>query len=226
MPSSSLSDHPRLIIFDWDGTLIDSIGAILDCTWAMLKDLGLPRIDEHRVLALIGAGLSDSVEALAPGASRAIQARVVTTYRRLWFGQYHQRPVLMAGTEATLAELAARDVLLAVATAKSRKGLAVDLERTGLEHCFHSSRTADESASKPSPVMLLEILDELGVRAEEALMVGDSEHDIRMAHNAGVPVVAVSSGAQPEETLRAADPLDCLTSVAELTGWLRLRVES
>lgn len=223
MPNWAPPSELRLVVFDWDGTLIDSIGAILACTYAMLDELGLPHIDRDRMLALIGASLGSSVDALAPGASDEVRARVVETYRRLWFDEYHRRPTLIEGAKGALDELAESGALLGVATAKSRRGLATDLERVGLAKSFHASRTADETLPKPSPNMLLEILDELGVRSRHALMVGDSIHDIEMAHNAGVPVVAVSSGSQPEETLRAADPLDCLTSVAELSTWLGSR---
>jgi phosphoglycolate phosphatase len=215
-----LSSTPRLVVFDWDGTLIDSIGAILECTLASLEEAGLPRVEEERVLALIGSSLKTSLEILAPEADEALRARVRETYRRLWFEDFHHRPVLIRGVEEALARLAERRSLLAVATAKSRRGLTADLERTGLARTFHASRTADETTPKPSPAMLLELLEELGVRPREALMVGDSVHDVEMAHNAGVPVVAVSSGAQPEENLRRAEPLDCLGSVAELVGWL------
>lgn len=223
MRRATAPTQPRLIIFDWDGTLIDSISAIVECTYAMLDELGLPRIDQARVLSLIGSSLSSSVEALAPGLSEDQRRRVVETYRRLWFSEYHHRPVLIQGADVILAKLAAQGALLAVATAKSRRGLAVDLERTGLEDSFHASRTAEESAPKPSPLMLLEILDELGVRGEDALMVGDSVHDIEMAHSAGVAVVAVASGAQSEPALRAVEPLDCLPSVTDLSEWLRSR---
>ncbi len=186
----------------------------------MLDELGLPRIDEERVLGLIGSSLSNSVDALAPDAGEEIQTKVIETYRRLWFAEYHHRPVLIDGVEGVLERLVAREMFLAVATAKSRRGLAADFERTGLEATFHASRTADESSPKPSPEMLLELLDELGVRAGEALMVGDSVHDVEMAHNAGMPVVAVASGAQSEPALRRVGPLDCLPSVVELLAWM------
>ncbi len=211
---------PRLVVFDWDGTLIDSIGSIVECTFAMLDELSLPRLDEEKVLSLIGSSMSSSIDSLAPGAGEEVRNRVLETYRRLWFEQYHHRSTLIEGAVDTLEQLGSRDVFLAVATAKSRRGLTADFERTGLEGVFHSSRTADETTAKPSPAMLLELLDELGVRADEALMVGDSIHDIEMAHNAGVAVVAVTSGAQSEASLRRAEPLDCLPSVAWLVDWL------
>ena len=214
---------PALVVFDWDGTLIDSIGAIVDCTYAMLEELGLPRLDEERIRAFIGGGLEESVVALAPDGDAAMVRQVVDTYRRLWFGGFHQRSTLIDGALAVIDELEARGALLAIATAKSRRGLIADLERTGLDGRFHASRTADETAAKPSPAMLLEILDELGVRAERALMVGDALHDVGMAKNAGVEVVAVTSGSQTREALVNAGPTACLGSVAELAEWLGSR---
>jgi phosphoglycolate phosphatase len=215
-----LEAPPELVVFDWDGTLVDSIDTIVACTRAALDELGLPRVERREILRLIGTGIADSVRELAPGADEATRERIVASYRRLWFSEYHHRPVLIAGAAAAVGELGERGLLLAVATAKSRRGLAADLERTGLADRFHASRTSDEVTPKPSPAMLLAILDELGVRGGRALMVGDSLHDVEMAHNAGVPVVAVASGAQREAALRAAGPLDCLGSVAELVAWL------
>lgn len=212
----------RLVVFDWDGTLIDSIGAIVDCTYAMLDELGLPSLPRDEILGLIGRGLDESVDALAPEGDEAIRRRIVETYSRLWFAEYHARGQLIAGARRTVDRLAANGTLLAVATAKSRRGLISDLERTGVADLFHASRTPNESRPKPHPDMLLEILDELGVRPREALMVGDSVHDLDMARNARVPVVAVSSGAQTEASLRRRTPLACLDSVAELPGWLGL----
>ncbi|MDX1644600.1 MAG: HAD-IA family hydrolase [Thermoanaerobaculia bacterium] len=212
----------RLVVFDWDGTLIDSIGAIVDCTYAMLDELGLPSLPRDEILALIGRGLDESVDALAPEGDETIRRRIVETYSRLWFADFHARGQLIAGARRAVDRLAASGALLAVATAKSRRGLTSDLERTGVADLFHASRTPNESRPKPHPDMLLEILEELGVRPNEALMVGDSVHDLDMARNAGVPVVAVSSGAQTEATLRRRTPLACLGSVAELPEWLGL----
>ena len=211
----------RLVVFDWDGTLVDSIGSIVECTYAMLDELGLEKLSEERVLSLIGRGLEECVEALSPTGDLEIRTRIVETYRRLWFTEYHHRSDLIEGARSVVSQLGKQGLWLAVATAKSRAGLLSDLERAGLAKMFHASRTPDETSAKPHPAMLLEILDELGVRAEEALMVGDSIHDLNMAHSAGVPVVAVASGAQSAESLLAAEPLACLPSVAELTDWMR-----
>jgi phosphoglycolate phosphatase len=210
----------RLVIFDWDGTLIDSVSAIVYCTNAMLEELGYGAAPEARVRSMIGGGLIESIREFAPADDEDVYRRIVETYRRLWFGEYHARSDLFAGARQLLAGLGDSGYLLAIATAKSRRGLIADLERLGLEGRFHASRTVDETPSKPHPAMLMEILDELGVRADEALMVGDTTHDVLMAHNAGVAAVAVSSGAETEEALRAAEPTVCLDSVASLPSWL------
>lgn len=213
----------RLVVFDWDGTLIDSIAAIVDCTYAMLDELGLERVSESTVRSLIGSGLGESIRALVPGGDEETYHRVLATYSRLWFATYGQRSSLFAGARAVVSGLAEAGHLVAVATAKSRRGLDADLQRTGLDGIFDASRTADEATAKPSPAMLLEILDELGVRPREGLMVGDSVHDIEMARNAGVAALAVSSGAQSAETLQRTRPLACLSSITELPAWLKAR---
>ena len=107
-----------------------------------------------------------------------------------------------------------------MATAKGRRGLGLDLARCGLTDLFHTTRTVDEAPSKPNPGMLLDILEQLGVRAEEALMIGDSVHDLRMGHNAGVAPIGVTSGAVPEDSLLGERPLACLESVLDLPAWL------
>jgi len=210
----------RLVVFDWDGTLIDSIGTIVDCTWASLTALGLGQIPETRIRALIGSGLAESIRTLAPEADEATFRRVLDTYRRLWVEEYHYRSRLFDGAREVVERLAGSGYLVAVATAKSRRGLRLDLDRLDLDGLFDASRTADEAAAKPSPAMLEAILDELGVRAADALMVGDSTHDVEMAHNAGVAAVAVAGGAVPVATLRDAAPLACLPSVTDLPAWL------
>ena len=213
----------RLIVFDWDGTLIDSIGTIVSCTNAMLDELGLDPVAEETVRSMIGSGLEESIRALAPDADENAFERVVDTYRRLWVNDYHARSSLFAGAAALIERLHEEGYLLAVATAKGRRGLGLDLERFGLAELFHTTRTVDEAPSKPSPAMLLDILDQLGVRAEEALMVGDSVHDLQMGRNAGVASVAVASGAVPRARLLEENPLACLQSVLDLPEWLEFR---
>ncbi len=210
----------RLLVFDWDGTLVDSVGAIVGCTRATMVELGLEPLPERAVKDMIGLGLRETVEVMCPGCDEALFHRVLETYRRLWIGEWRHRIRPFVGAEEVLTELARREYLLAVATAKTRPGLDRDFGVTRFGRYFHASRTVDEALSKPHPKMLLDLLEELGVRAEEALMIGDTVHDLQMAANADVPAVAVTSGAQPREVLEELRPAGCLRSVAELPAWL------
>lgn len=210
----------RLLVFDWDGTLIDSIGSIVRCTQATLAELDLPRADEASLRRAIGLGIEEMVESFCPGCGTETLHDIVRVYRKLWFGGFAAEPVLFEGVVETLSELSSEGRWLAIATAKSRRGLSADLERTGLKEYFLASRTADEAASKPSPQMLDELLEELGARRDQALMIGDAVHDLQMANNAGVASIGVSSGTSAPVALLEQQPLACLGTVAELPGWL------
>lgn len=212
----------ELLVFDWDGTLIDSIGAIVGCTQATLAELGLSPGDEGEIRAAIGLGIRETVEAFCPGCDEATFARIVEVYRDLWFGHFSKTPTLFAGVPRLLEGLSGTGTLLAIATAKSRRGLAADLERTGLGHFFYASRTVDEAPSKPDPEMLLGILEELGVVRGRALMIGDSVHDLEMARNAGVDGLGVTSGTTTREVLMDLGPRGCLDRVTALPDWLDL----
>ena len=214
----------RLLVFDWNGTLMDSIASIVACTEATLAELGLPPVPLGTIRGAVGLSIRDTVEVLRPGADEAAARRLMETFRRYWFATYRDQPVLFPGTAPTLAALAAAGYLLAIATGKSRHGLAHDLAATGIGHLFHASRTADETDPKPHPQMLLELLDELGARPAEALMIGDSRWDLEMAAGAGTAAVAVASGSHRREELAGLAelrPLAILDGVGELPGWLR-----
>ena len=222
---SSVSTRPpadgyRLVIFDWDGTLLDSVGSIVECTQVTLAKLEATAVPETTIRELLGLGLRETVEALCPGCDEELFQRVLETYRKHWFGGYNTKPVLFTGVTEALDELLGEGYLLAVATAKGRIGLDADLEATGLNGRFATTRTITEAPSKPHPGMVLDILDELGVPAAEALVVGDTTHDLRMAANAGVAGIAVCSGAHPRAELLTLDPAGCLAGVVELPGWL------
>lgn len=214
--------HPyRLIVFDWDGTLMDSIGTIVACTLAAFEGVeGLPAPPAERVRESVGLGLVETMERHFPGVPAERFGVVVDNYRRLWRGDYKNRVALFPGAHDVVSDLATAGLLLGVATAKGRAGLERELDQSGLRPYFSASRTVDEAPSKPAPGMLLGIFDELGVRPEEALMVGDTSFDLEMAQNAGCPAVGVLSGAQREEHLRPHRPLAILPSVRELPAWL------
>lgn len=213
----------QLLVFDWDGTLMDSVAAIVACMKRASGELGLEPLCEETVRRTIGLGLEDTKAALGIAGEEELWRQVVERYRHHWFNTYRHRGMLFSGAVDTLEALDRQGYLLAVATGKSRRGLDRDLEATGLTSLFHATRTADESFSKPHPGMLLELFEELGVDGREALMVGDTTFDLEMAGNAGSRAVAVLSGSHRREELERLSPLACLADVTELTEWLGRR---
>jgi phosphoglycolate phosphatase len=209
----------ELLVFDWDGTLIDSAGAIVWCIQSACRDLGLPVPDDARASHVIGLGLQDALAYAIPGLAPAEYGRVVERYRHHFLARDPQIP-LFPGTEAMLAGLRERGHVLAIATGKSRTGLARALDNTGLKPLFAASRCADQCTPKPAPDMLLELMVELGTNDANTLMIGDTVHDLQMAAHAGVPAVAVSYGAHAKADLATLAPLACLGSIDELTQWL------
>ena len=220
LPASRTASSFRLLVFDWDGTLMDSIAAIAACTRVALQDAGFPDPPEATIRRAIGMSLRDSAELFFPGGSESHFQALVERYRHHWLETYKDAPALFAGAAATLAELGARGHLLAVATAKGRRGLVRELEWTGLHSLLHSSRTVDECPPKPHPGMLLELMAELGARPEQTLMIGDTSYDLEMANNAGVRAVGVLSGSHDVDDLERQRPLALLASVADLPRWL------
>jgi phosphoglycolate phosphatase len=210
----------RLLVFDWDGTLMDSVGSIVECTLATLRELALGELDEATIRGTVGLGLRETIDRLVPDCGEALYPQILDCYRRHWYGTYRDLPLLFAGVREMLAELRACGYLLAVATGKSRRGLDHALDQTSLAGLFDATRTADEALSKPHPQMLLDILDDLGVRPASALMVGDSIYDLQMAASAGSAAAAVLTGAHSRDELVAAGPSICLATVADLPDWL------
>lgn len=212
-----------LVVFDWDGTLIDSTHAIADAIQASAADLGLPVPTRERASHVIGLGLFEAIHYAVPELGREQMPAFVERYRRHFLrADEHLRA--FEGIESLLSELAQAGTLLAVATGKSRAGLNRALLQTGWARHFVTTRCADEGVPKPDPWMLLDILEELGVEAGRAVMIGDTSHDLRMARAAGATSVAVTYGAHPVEELRACTPAACLDSVAQLRDWLLPRL--
>ncbi|MCB1055872.1 MAG: HAD-IA family hydrolase [Acidobacteria bacterium] len=219
-----MSPRPyELLVFDWDGTLIDSIGSIVACTQTTLAELGLEPLPDLAIRQTIGLGLKETLEALLPDASRELANQIRETYFHHWLTTYCHQPILFPDVEPTLQRLAGEGYVMAVATGKSRRGLERDMARIGLREYFATTRTVDEAPSKPSPQMLLDVLDDLGMHARTTLMIGDTTHDLHMARAAGVAAVAVTGGSQTRQTLAEAEPLDLLGSVLDLPEWLALR---
>ncbi|MEW6353637.1 MAG: HAD-IA family hydrolase [Pseudomonadota bacterium] len=209
-----------LLVFDWDGTLMDSEARIVGCMQAAIQDVGLPALETAAIRNIIGLGLREALEQLFPGCTEPVRQRVVESYRYHFLGGYHAASPLFPGALETLTALRERGYLLAVATGKGRQGLDSVLRETGCRSLFDATRCADESFSKPHPQMLLDIMDELNVPPRATLMIGDTEYDMRMAANAGAAALAVSYGVHERERLLQCGPLDCLDSISALPVWL------
>jgi len=208
-----------LLVFDWDGTLIDSADAIVRSIQSACRDLGLPVPDDARASHVIGLGLQDALAYAVPGLPSTDYGRMVERYR-FHFLARDAAIALFPGAAAMLAGLRTRGHVLTIATGKSRAGLARALDNTGLKPLFVASRCADQCSPKPAPDMLLELMAEVGTSEANTLMIGDTVHDLQMAEHAGVPAVAVSYGAHARADLAARSPLACLDSIDELTQWL------
>jgi phosphoglycolate phosphatase len=208
-----------LIVFDWDGTLMDSTGTIVKCIQASARDLGLPVPDQRAASYVIGLGLQDAMEAVLPELDPKYYPRMVERYRYHYLSQ-DQELVLFDGVPEMLADLAQQGYFLAVATGKSRVGLNRALDTTRLLSVFDATRCADETFSKPHPAMLHELTRELGQDMKRTVMIGDTTHDLQMASNAGAGGIAVHYGAHTPEELKSQASLYSADSVAQLHAWL------
>jgi phosphoglycolate phosphatase len=215
-----IDNELKLIVFDWDGTLMDSEARIVDCMRSALGEAGCGRLADGQIREIIGLGLSEAIRALLPVESEATREEVAERYRHHWLHGDRQPSLMFPGAEQTLRRLADEDYLLAVATGKSRRGLQRAFDESGLQPLFQATRCADESFSKPHPQMLLEIMDRLGVGPAETLMIGDTEYDMQMATNAGAWGLGVSHGVHSAERLLANRALDCLDSLLDIPPWL------
>jgi len=209
-----------LIVFDWDGTVMDSTAVIAGSIQAACRDLGLTVPDDETARHVIGLGLEQALRYAAPDLPVAMYPDLVARYRHHFLAQDEAIP-LFDGARETIAELHDAGYRLGVATGKSRAGLDRAMESTGMKSYFHATRTADQTLSKPDPAMLFELMDELGASAGRTLMVGDTTHDVQMAQNAKVDVVAVGHGAHPPEQLRELNPLALVDDFSELREWFR-----
>jgi phosphoglycolate phosphatase len=209
-----------LLVFDWDGTLMDSTAVIVASLQAACAELGLPVPTDERAQHIIGLGLHDAMAHVLPGISPAEYPRVVERYAHHFRLRDPATP-LFAGAEEMLRELTAAGHRLAIATGKSRQGLDRALGKTGLAALFHATRCGEESATKPHPGMLIDLMSMLGAVPGRTLMIGDTTHDLQMAINAGVAGVAAAYGAHPRGQLAALQPLACFDQPQELWQWLK-----
>ncbi|MDP2242324.1 MAG: HAD-IA family hydrolase [Burkholderiales bacterium] len=209
----------ELLVFDWDGTLMDSAAAISASIRAACGDLELPVPSDRQARFVIGLGLHDALAHVLPGVDAAIYPKVAERYRH-HFLLRDGGTTLFPGAFETIRELRDGGFMLAVATGKSRVGLDRALGATGLKPYFHATRCADEGFSKPHPGMLHELMGDLGADSDKTLMIGDTTHDMAMAQNASVARLGAAYGAHPREELLPFDPVACVDRFSELREWL------
>ncbi|WP_342721593.1 HAD-IA family hydrolase [Acidovorax sp. FHTAMBA] len=219
---SAKNSRPRrfdLIAFDWDGTLFDSTAIIVRCIQAAVRDVGGTVPSDKEAAYVIGMGLMQALAHAAPDVPPEKYTELGNRYR-FHYVQHQDDLVLFDGVLPLLNDLRERGHLLAVATGKSRRGLDEALHSVDLRGVFDGSRTADQTAGKPHPLMLQELMAEFDVAPERLLMIGDTTHDLQMAVNAGCASVGVSYGAHEPEAFHALKALAVAHSVRELHDWL------
>lgn len=210
-----------LLVFDWDGTLADSESLIVGAMQGAIGELKLPVRSDRQIRELIGLGLNEALQALYPEFELAELLQLLAGYRSRFAESGLKEAPLFPGALDCLRKLHGEGYRLAVATGKSRRGLDRSLDtHTELRALLSSSRTADETVSKPHPQMLQELLEEEAVGAAQALMIGDTDYDLIMARSAGMPAVAVACGVHLRERLLAAGPAHILDDVTGLGAWL------
>lgn len=211
----------RLLVFDWDGTLMDSEGRIIASVRAACEAAGLAPPEDARIRNIIGLALREAWHRLYPGEPEDRLQQFIEEYRKHFFHGPHQPVALFEGAAETLQRLADAGYLMAVATGKSRRGLDREMRASGLDSVFHTSRCADEAPSKPAPQMLEYIIEELDVTPAETIMIGDTEYDLAMARAAGAHRIGVSYGAHEAERLLQFEPLTVIDTIEELPAWLQ-----
>ena len=212
-----------LLIFDWDGTLADSLGQIVRAMQIAIAELGWEPRSDLDVGQLIGLGLADGMRRLYPGSGKAEINELLGCFRQQWLtlGTGQAEAPLFVGADDVLQALHQQGYCLTIATGKSRKGLNRALVwHSAIRELFVATRTADETADKPNPKMLTELLAELEVPASRALMIGDTEYDVQMASAIGMPALGVISGTHDAGRLKDAGALAVVESVLDLPSWL------
>ena len=214
-----------LLIFDWDGTLIDSAAKIVTCMQYAAEESGVDPLPDEPIRQIIGLSLPQAIAVLYPHESPALHEEMRQQYVSYYIGMDQTPTPLFAGVTETLHTLRDAGYTLAVATGKARRGLDRVLEQMGMQKFFHATRCADETRSKPHPQMLHELLDFFVCEPEQALMVGDSCYDMEMAQAVGMPRVAVSYGAHSIEQMLRFEPVACLDRFDALLPVVAARVD-
>lgn len=215
-----MNHDAKLIVFDWDGTLMDSAAHIVACLQNAITELSLEPKTDDELKNIIGLGLREAFFALYPQANDDELTSLTSRYREHFFDQEAKPCELFDGARELIKELESKDYYLAIATGKGRNGLDKVLKETEMGKHFPITRCADESLSKPHPQMMLDIIDYYGVEANDAIMIGDSEYDLLMASNAKAQSVAVTYGVHEKQRLLDCNPITSVDSVNDLHSWL------
>nr|WP_282450085.1 HAD-IA family hydrolase [Microbulbifer sp. CAU 1566] len=208
-----------MVILDWDGTVCNSEARIVACMQRASDRVGLPVLEPAAIGNIIGLGLPEAIASLFPEAHSEQRDQLRSFYAEEWLAARAEPLPLFDGVLATLDQLLCAGHRLAVATGKSRRGLEREFEEHGVGHLFAASRCADETASKPDPLMLREILAEMGCSAGDAVMVGDTEYDLKMASAINMPAIGVSYGVHSRERLDVCRPQQIIDHFGELLCW-------
>jgi len=213
----------KLLIFDWDGTLIDSEMSIVASMQSSIDDVGRVRADlghrtDEQVRHIIGLGLYEALAVLFPDQSDQVYAELIDRYREHFFN--HAPAQAFPQVENALRQLQHAGYIMSVATGKGRRGLDLAMKYADFEHFFSASRCADETQSKPHPQMLQELLSQLNVEPNESIMIGDTSYDIDMANSAGIDSIAVCTGVHDKSRLLECRPTVCLESMPDMLDWL------
>ena len=205
----------KLYIFDWDGTLMDSVGRIVSSMQSAAKDVGLLEPTENQVKNIIGLSLSEASLGLFPTLNKSTENSLIERYKRHYLELDDTPTPLFPHVEQLLTLLTENNKLLAVATGKGREGLERVFKVSNIKHYFNASRCGDECKSKPHPEMIEQLLNELNVLPEDALMIGDSTHDLSMAKKAKVDRLGVSFGVHQHSDLKQFTPIAIVDSYHE-----------
>ncbi len=213
-----------LFIFDWDGTLSDSKAKITSSMQFAAQDMGWEPLADHLIHNIIGLGLPEAILYLYPAVGNLERAQLRERYAENFLRLDEQKASdFFPLVNETLSTLRAQGHLLTIATGKSRKGLDRILGVLGMGDYFDATRCADETASKPSPLMLEELLQEFDLQASDAVMIGDTSYDMEMARNISMPRIAVSYGAHQVDRLYPYEPELCVDRIDEILSWHRIR---
>jgi phosphoglycolate phosphatase len=211
----------KAAIFDWDGTVVDSVEHIADCLLHAAVSTGFPALERAAYRDIIGLGLVEALRRLYPGLNTEQTVRMREAYSTQFMATAANNQRIFPGIPAILEDLHKNGRQCAVATGKSRRGLNAALESSQLGAWFDITRCADETRSKPDPRMLTEILEHLGLEPTDAVMIGDTSYDLQMAHAIGMPSIGVRWGVHADDVMRPFKPIAIVDTVAELHNLLR-----